>query len=314
MQKKGFEYGMSAILFGMLFIVAVCGAGCQKTTKEEADYQIYYMDKEKTKLLTTDYDTDTTDVYELVDELLEKMNQAPEEVEMQKVMPENIKIESVSIENFVLHIDYNEEYSSMKKKEEYLCRAATVLTLTQIEGVNFVEFTIDGQSLTDSKGNPVGVLRAADFVDNSGATINSYQSVSFVLYFANEDGTKLIDKTYNGVTSNNTSMEKYVVEQLIKGPSDNSVKRTLSSRVKLLSISTVDGVCYVNFNETFINESEEVSSEVAIYSVVNSLCDLGYINKVQISVNGDVELNYHESIPLNQLFMRNLDLLENQTK
>lgn len=313
MKNNKYRYWLLRFFMGaMLVLAAVSYAGCGKKEEKQSDYQIYYMDKEKTKLLMSGYNTDTSDIHELAEELLVQMKQAPDDVDMQKVMPETVKIQSVDIENYVLHIDYNAEYASMKKKEEYLCRAAMVLTLTQIEKVNFVKFSIDGQDLTDSAGNAVGALRAADFVDNSGATINSYQSVKYVLYFANEDGTKLVDKTYDGITSNNTSMEKYVVEQLIKGPSDFSVHRTLSSHVKLLSISTVEGVCYVNFDESFLNESENVSSEVAIYSIVNSLCDLGYINKVQISVNGDVELFYHENVPLNQPFMRNLDLLEKE--
>ena len=307
---KGGYWLLRFVLGVMLVMIIGVTYGCKKREQEQSDYQIYYMDKEKASLLMSGYNTDTSDVRKLAEELLVQMKKAPDNMDMQKVMPENVKIQSIDMENYVLHIDYNAEYASMKKKEEYLCRAATVLTLTQIENINFVVISIDGQGLTDSQGNPVGALRAADFVDNSGATINSYKSVKYVLYFANEDGTKLVDKTYDGITSNNTSMEKYVVEQLIKGPSDFSVNRTLSSHVKLLSISTVDGVCYVNFDEAFLNESEEVSSEVAIYSVVNSLCDLGYINKVQISVNGDVELHYHENIPLNQPFMRNLDLLE----
>jgi len=41
-----------------------------------------------------------------------------------------------------------------------------------------------------------------------------------------------------------------------------------------------------------------VSSEVTIYSIVNSLVELDNVNKVQILVNGESEISYRESISL----------------
>ncbi len=305
---KQYHFLYSVILLVCCMVLGI--TGCGEKSADESDYQIYYVNTEKTKLEASGYDTDTTSQDKLIDELLQQMSQAPNEVNMQKVLPDNVKIQEISLDNTELQINYDTDYSGMKKQEEYLCRAATVLTLTQIEGVDTVSIYVDGQSLTDSSGESIGAMTAANFVDNSGATINSYQSVNFVLYFANRDGDMLVDRSYEGITLNNISMEKYIVEQLIKGPSVDSIKRTLSPNLKLLSISTVDGICYVNFDETFLEEAEDVSSEVAIYSIVNSLCDLGYINKVQISVNGEVDIDYQENISLNQLFRRNLDMVE----
>ena len=71
-----------------------------------------------------------------------------------------------------------------------------------------------------------------------------------------------------------------------------------------------DGTCYVNFDNTFLTQTCPVSSEVTIYSITNSLAEQPGINKVQISINGDANVNYKENINLSTFFERNLGLLE----
>ena len=53
-----------------------------------------------------------------------------------------------------------------------------------------------------------------------------------------------------------------------------------------------------------------VTPEVVIYSIVNSVIESGAVNKVQISINGDSNIMYQESISLSEPLSRNLDLLE----
>ena len=57
-----------------------------------------------------------------------------------------------------------------------------------------------------------------------------------------------------------------------------------------------------------------VSNKLVIYSIVNSLLELDNIHKVQISVEGDSALKYHDDISLAEPFIRNLDLVEQKNK
>ena len=65
----------------------------------------------------------------------------------------------------------------------------------------------------------------------------------------------------------------------------------------------------MNFDENFLNQIYNVSTDVAIYSVVNSLAELTSVNKVQISINGETNLMYRESVSLSTVFERNLSLV-----
>ena len=63
-----------------------------------------------------------------------------------------------------------------------------------------------------------------------------------------------------------------------------------------------------------MNQNYNVEEPVVIYSIVNSLSELPNISKVQISVKGDTSIVYRDEYPLDKLYERNLDYVEQQKK
>ena len=76
----------------------------------------------------------------------------------------------------------------------------------------------------------------------------------------------------------------------------------INPETKIVNILTKDGICYVNLDSSFLTVVNNVSTEVAVYAIVNSLVELDNINKVQILVNGEVPTTFS-----NSTFERNLD-------
>ena len=120
------------------------------------------------------------------------------------------------------------------------------------------------------------------------------------LYFSNASGDGLIKETREVHYSSNISMEKLIMEQLLKGPDTVGLKSAIPAGTKLISVSVVDGICYVNLDATFKNQDYSVMESIVIYSIVNSLSEMASISKVQISVNRD-------SYKLSEMYVRNLD-------
>ena len=75
----------------------------------------------------------------------------------------------------------------------------------------------------------------------------------------------------------------------------------------MVSVSVVDGVCYVSLDEAFKNQDYKVNEAIVIYSIVNSLSELPTISKVQISVNGDTSGVYRDNYKLSDMYDRNMD-------
>ena len=296
------------VVTGMSFLCSGCGK--KETKEDENGFYLYYTNKERTELTFITYEPQKTATLDLIKEVLEQMNKALNKPDMVTAKPENVIIKKYDLANDLLTIDFSASYLEMGKVEEVLCRSAIVLTLTQIKGVEYVAFTVEGLPLLDSQTNPVGSMKASDFVDTEESNINNYQQVRVELYFADSTGKKLEPVTYEGICDQNTSVEKLIIEKLIEGPTQKQYQRTLPSNVRLLSVLTKDGICYVNFNANFLTESVDVSPELELYSIVNSLAELSYINKVQISVNGDINKKLRDEISLNKVFSRNLDVVK----
>ena len=100
------------------------------------------------------------------------------------------------------------------------------------------------------------------------------------------------------------------MEQLLKGPQGEEGRSAIPDGTKLLGVSVLDGVCFVNFSEGFLNQNYEIAEPVVIYSIVNSLAELSNVNKVQISINGDSNQVYREKMELSVMYERNLDYMD----
>ena len=237
-------------------------------------------------------------------ELIACLSETPEKLEYKPPLAMGFGIKSLYLNDGMLQIDLDESYLTLDPITEVLVRAALVRTLTQIESVRYVEMTVDGSQMYDSNGELVGRMSADLFIDNDGNAINTYELTKVMLYFANEDGDKLIPTNREKHYSTNTPLERFVVEELIAGPNGQieGVYPSINPETKIINVSTRDGICYVNLDSAFLTVVGNVSTDVAIYSIVNSLVELTNINKVQILINGEVPDSFS-----NSTFERNLD-------
>lgn len=300
------------LMAGLVFLLTACQAA--ETTETDAEggtaYKVYYLNRDETKILDEEYSSRETETTALVEELLKRLAADPENLKLKRMIGSELTILSSTMDGNQLLIDFDADYLKLAHTTEILFRASVVRTMNQIEGVECVSFQVDGTPIADDAGNPVGVMTADMFIDNAGNEINAYEKVSLTLYFADESGTRLVPVVENVVYSSNISMEKLVIEQLLKGPERGDLKPTLSPDRKVSSITVKDGICYINFEPSNQEIVTNVSEEVSVYSIVNSLSELRNVNKVQIMIDGKSDRMFRENISLENVIERNLDLVE----
>lgn len=305
------------LIMSITLIMSACiFTGCASKSSEadeEKAVKVYYVNNSETAIVSQDYvlQSELSDVEGCVDELLLQMETLPAKLEYEAPITGNVDIIEYSIANGILTLNFEATYYDLEKYVEILDRAAMVRTLSQVEGIDYVSFNIEGSPLVDSEGMIIGNMSSDMFVYNAGNEINSYEKVELTLYFANQAGDKLVPVYRSVVYNSNISMERLVVEQLISGPNANISYPTINSSTKINSISVKDGICYVDFDSNFLNQNNSVSAEVAIYSIVDTLAEISNVNKVQFSVDGSSNVTYMESISLANPFERNLDIIDN---
>ena len=308
--KMSNRYKKSALfcLFALLFLAGGCGRREQPESGKA--YQIYYLNREETSVSSeTIYLDEGLTQDEQIGALLNALQAAPEDVSLKASSGTAFQINSYREDEGQLNIDVDESYRRLPATTEVLVRASLVKTLVQTEGINHVLMTVSGQSLTDNAGAAVGPMTADTFMDNAGDAINPYEMVTLTLYFANETGDRLVETTRTLEYNSNISVERLVMDCLVKGPDTDQAFPTVNPATKVLGVTVRDGICYVNLDETFLTQIYTVTPEVVIYSITNSLVELTSVNKVQIAISGKTDVVFRETFNLANLYERNLDLV-----
>ena len=303
-----------------LTLVLLSGmTGCAREEKEDSGLLLYYLNEDLSSLNTLSYlmedGKSKADLspQEMADDMLEQL--ATPSGDVRSIAPiQNFTVTGTTLQNGTLTVFLSSDYEELETVREILTRAALVNTLCQIDGVDSVSFLCGDHPLTNEDGSVVTAMNSDMFIFNSGKEIMNYEKVRLHLYFANEDGDQLVDTYRNVVYNSNISMERLVVEQVLKGPNSDVIFPTLNPASKVLSVTTRDGVCYVNLDQAFLTEPYGVTSQVAIYSLVNSLTELSSVSAVQITIEGKTGKAFMDS-SLSSAFERNLSVVrKNETR
>lgn len=308
---------MKKFSIGLLLMLFFClsASGCSSPHSKDGEkvtYQMYYINEEENLVIAKDYTPESSNTIDMIEEFTEKQSEKIDSKEYQSILPEGVTIDNSVMNKGMLSLNMSEGYGDIELSREILSRVGLVRTFGQIPGVARVQILVKGQPLKDSQGKEVGAMTADSFVENSGKEINTYQNIGMTLYFTDESGKMLVPEERNVYYSSNVPLERVVVEQLIKGPKVDGHFATLASETRILSATISDDICYVNFDQSFQTLNLDVSEEIPIYSIVNSLVSVCKVREVQFSINGESKVTYKENVGLDQLFQWNQDIIQTE--
>ena len=298
----------------LLVLSSVFAVGCRQKKEQTVDpengsYLVYYQGNSY-QLLTEVRQIDARGIPEKATALFEEMKNPPAGLRGGSVFPEEVTLSDVRYEGQILYVTVSAAMQSLTGAQAVNCRAALVRTMTQIPGVDYIYIYAGNQPLMDESGSPVGNLSSNNFVNVVGRDVNTMNHVTMTLYFADETGQYLKPVAQSAVYSNAFSIEEYAIQQLLEAPqSEDGYCSALPAGTQLLSVSTRDGVCYVNFSEELLTEQLPCKDTVAVYSVVNTLTTLPSISRVQIMIAGKTNVSIG-SISLSDPLARNMDYVE----
>lgn len=296
------------ILFTMNLLTSCANKGPDTSDNETEENvtKVYYINAEETEVVGEKYNPKGRTPEEQIEEYLKALSTAPKNIVLKKAKPDDVTVQSKLNEDGRLGLYFNSNYNNLTGTTEVLCRAAIVKTLCQIEGVDSIEFYVNNEPLKGYNGQSIGAMEAKDFINNMT------EDVFVRVYFSNSKGNALVPSNLKITYDGNVSIEQLIIERLISGPieKNKNMIKTLPEGTELIKVTTNDGICYVDFNEKFLNNLSNIKDEVVIYSVVNSLDELSTVKKVQFTINGAVKKTYKEDIPFDGFFGMKLELIE----
>lgn len=289
------------ILILILFIVSAYLSACSlDKAKNTVEFKLYFSNSAKDSLVTENAVLDISErknTVSFVRKIVNMLLDGPSTEGYVSVIPSDVRLLGVSLEKAeegTVNIDLSKEYYTGRKKdaphsEELLARYSIVSTLCQFEEIKKVKIYIDGKDMMASSGKDevLNAMGQNSIMINSPSSVETKTEKFVTLYFTDKNGVNLYPETHKATMTDN-SLEKTVVNELIRGPVSSTYIRTFPESCQLISVETTEGVCFVNFSGAFRakKEDDRLSDRTAVYSVVNSLTRLPGIEKVQILIDG----------------------------
>lgn len=130
-----------------------------------------------------------------------------------------------------------------------------------------------------------------------------------VLYFKGNEAMKL-EKEYRNVSMKRIAenMAKTVVEELLKGPTNEELHSLIPVDTKLLNIESQENTVILDLSNEFIEKQEgESNALLAIYSIVNSLTEITEIEQVKFLINGKEMELFKDYFEFDKPFVRSIE-------
>lgn len=135
------------------------------------------------------------------------------------------------------------------------------------------------------------------------------KEITISLYYADENIANL--KAEKRIFPNDENLAKSVVQAIIDGPQNDNLCSLLPSDTEINSVSISGDVCTVDLNDEFTNFTGGTSMEnLAVFSLVNSLCEVDGVSKVKINIEGNKKAMFGGHYSLEDEFLKDMSLVK----
>lgn len=287
----------------MIFLVA-CG---KKDELDDSKITLYYPIRDGIGLEGVEYQFTATDRGNRLDEAVAMLS-ITDNARLEPAIGAGIVLTEAYVDeeqNACLY--FNEGYNSIEASKELVIRASLVRTVTQISGINSVSIFVNEQPLLDANGNSVDKMYSDSFIIGGEMLSDQINETRVVLYFSGKDGNDLVKVERDIIID--SSLEESVLQCLIEGPLEDEGYAVINPKTTIKSINIASGVCYIDLSSEFMTQPYNVSSDVGLYSIVNTMTELKNISSVVFKVEGSSDVNYQEKYSFNEKFTKREDIV-----
>ena len=292
----------SALL--VLIVVVLYSALSSKVKYQENKYKLYYVSKsaDRTSLIgcETKIVLGEDGAAPSAEQLLASLLDGPSSAGLLSPFPSDVQIKSVSFNDGVLYVDLNGRYAELDAYERSLADCCLFLTASGLDGVYALSISADGIPLCGDTP-----LTRRNFITDD-SFFYSYEA-KLRLYYPSEDFSELCSYRYPVTLYEDFSAAETVVylltERVFPLLPHSPLPVELFHSVKISS-----DIAYVDLSSALLIQGkaappadsetddelspEEHAGEMFLHAIVYSLTELGDINDVMFSFDGQTVERY----------------------
>lgn len=276
----------------IIFMIMIMCSSCTEASSETtSDIQLYYVStvfNEDNLGLTLETETMEYTSEEQLDvgTIIEQMITGPESGANIRSPIYKIDLVNWDVEENIASLTFSAGYGELQGLEHTLADACITLTLLQLDYLNGVIVTWIGND------EPEEIMTEQSFSLSQEWGTETEQEIT--LYYLGSDGRYLVSESQILVVEESEPIERYVIEELIRGPKNEAYRTLIPEGTEVLNVYTEKGTCYVDLSEAFLTgrSGDSLTNRLAVYSIVNSITNLKNVERVQILVNGETVERY----------------------
>lgn len=204
-----------------------------------------------------------------------------DEPDLTPIIPSGTRLLSWSLDDRVASVELSAAYARLVGVDLTLADCCVTLTLAQLDGVDGVRITVNGGGQSYRDRPP---LYPEDVLFSGAEEVPV--EVTAALYFRREGGDSLGYELRKFRLTEDKIPAKAVLAALIAGPEDKGLLPLLPPELAVRSAWVDDGMCGANLSAQLLDLPEE-ERELAVESIVETLCSLDTVGRVQILIEGE---------------------------
>ena len=270
---------------GLSAALLLSGCVLVRSADDSHNYQVYYRSAEDADGAAVAAETYAVpDGQAVVPALLDLLLQQPYESSQSSPFPEGTELRSWSLQNGVLSLDFSEPYGGLSGIDLTLANYCLTLTLCQVEDVDAVQVTVEGETLPFQTTTQ---LRPEDVILSGSEEQPIYYTAA--LWFPRTSGEGLGLEYRQMMLVEGDSLISGVFGALLAGPLSESLGQALPPDTYLISGVAENGICYLDLSQECMAlfSGTDAQIKLCLYSLVNTMSsNLDGVSAVQIRVEG----------------------------
>ena len=256
------------------------------------EFPVYYASMDRRHLIRETVTIRHTTAEELTMQLLEQLLTPPAGTTLRSALPTGTQFLSVSVANGLCTVDVSREFESRRfyaMSAQCLSLLSVVNTLTALEEIDRVEFTVEGDLLIryGSLSITAPLVRDERCV---GLVRTGLGEIEGILYLVHGNRGQLMAIPTKLRLSPSTTLPELVLQQLLQDPGTNGIRSCIPAGTRLLSASAEGGICTVDLSVEYLDQPDQLPWSGRV--IAATLCGLEGIRGVRILVNGSVPSGY----------------------
>lgn len=253
-----------------------------------ASFTVYYASPDRRYLIGHDISVLVSAPEELPLYLLVQLLTPPEDSGLRSALPAGTRFQSVTIENGLCTVDVSNQFNDRRffnLSAQCLSLLSVVNTLTALEEIDRVEFTVEGDLLirygTMSISEPL--VRDERCIGPVRTALGEQEAI---LYLAFGTEGQLVPIPARLLPNTSMTTTEQIVQALLTDTGANGIQSCIPPGTAVNSVTIDDETCYLDLTPAYLSTPELLRTSNRV--ITATLCALDGIEQVQILINGEI--------------------------